>query len=88
MQAGSYKLVFFWKNDDGGGTNPPAAIDNVVIRQETCPTPATLQVTNVTYNSASLAWAEMGTASQWIVEYGVSGFTQGTGSTLLLREPK
>ena len=84
LQAGSYKLVCYWYNDNASGSNPPAAIDNVVIRQESCPTPATLQVTNVTHNSASIAWAEMGTASQWIVEYGVDGFAQGSGTTILL----
>ena len=28
---GLYKLVFLWRNDNVGGTQPPAAIDNVVL---------------------------------------------------------
>ena len=31
IPAGSYKLVFFWKNDSYGGDNPPAAVDNISI---------------------------------------------------------
>ena len=31
--AGTYKLVFGWKNDSGGGTNPPASIDNVIVKK-------------------------------------------------------
>ena len=33
LTAGSYKLVFMWCNDNGGGTNPPAAVDNISINQ-------------------------------------------------------
>ena len=29
--AGNYNLVFFWKNDANGGSQPPAAIDNIEI---------------------------------------------------------
>ena len=30
--------------------------------------------------TASLAWTEQGTASEWHIEYGVAGFTPGTGA--------
>ena len=30
---GDYKLLFVWNNDNNGGTNPPAAIDSVVVRE-------------------------------------------------------
>ncbi|GBU23950.1 hypothetical protein R83H12_00570 [Fibrobacteria bacterium R8-3-H12] len=29
--TGTYKLVFFWKNDYTTGTNPPAAVDNIIV---------------------------------------------------------
>ncbi len=29
--AGEYTLVFYWKNDGSGGTNPPAAVDDIEI---------------------------------------------------------
>ena len=31
--AGTYKLVIAWKNDGSGGTQPPASIDNVVVKK-------------------------------------------------------
>ena len=30
-EAGNYQVVFAWRNDGSGGTNPPAAIDNFKI---------------------------------------------------------
>ncbi|GBU26160.1 hypothetical protein R83H12_02854 [Fibrobacteria bacterium R8-3-H12] len=29
--TGTYKLVFFWKNDYTTGTNPPAAVENIIV---------------------------------------------------------
>ena len=40
---GAYKWVFFWHNDGSVGTTPPAAVDNVQLAHNTCPSP-----TNVT----------------------------------------
>jgi hypothetical protein len=31
--AGLYNLVFFWKNDNSGGTQPPAAIDSITVKK-------------------------------------------------------
>lgn len=33
--AGTYKVVFFWRNDNSGGSNPPAAVDNFSIGSAT-----------------------------------------------------
>jgi hypothetical protein len=33
---GIYKIVFAWKNNSSGGTNPPIAIDNISIVPLTC----------------------------------------------------
>ncbi|MBQ2575207.1 MAG: fibronectin type III domain-containing protein, partial [Bacteroidales bacterium] len=32
IEEGSYNLIFYWLNRDGGGENPPAAIDNISIK--------------------------------------------------------
>src|SRR5690606_10678085 len=42
-----------------------------------CPAPTAFQVTGVTPATASLSWSGTG---NFIVEYGLSGFTQGTGT--------
>ena len=34
LPAGSYRLVFHWKNDGGGGTTPGASIDNISVSSQ------------------------------------------------------
>ena len=48
----------------------------------TCPgvTAASFHASNPTLNSVDLTWTEPGTANKWQIEYGLNGFTQGTGS--------
>ena len=54
LKAGTYMVVFAWKNDGSLFNNPPAAIDNFSIRQITCPAPKAPIVKDVTTNSAIL----------------------------------
>jgi len=77
------RLVFCWINDNGGGTNPPAAIDNINITSgpitSICNAPSMLYANNVTENSATLAWTSAATnfniryrtvgATSWISTY-------------------
>lgn len=65
LEAGSYYLVFFWKNDSSVGSNPPAAIDNINIVKITCPLIANLSVTDITNESATISWRELGSAQTW-----------------------
>jgi len=41
LEEGGYNLVFFWKNDSGGGDNPPAAVDNIVVKTGSGPSDPT-----------------------------------------------
>lgn len=68
VPAGNYKLVFVWKNDINGGSNPPAAIDNVRLERVYLP-PTGLQLNYIDYSSATLAWFAGGTESAWNVRY-------------------
>jgi hypothetical protein len=52
-------------------TTPPA-----------CLAPTNLTATSITATSASLGWTEMNSATNWTIEYGVSGFVQGTGTVV------
>ncbi|MDH6254348.1 hypothetical protein M2347_004075 [Chryseobacterium sp. H1D6B] len=55
--AGStMRLVFEWRNDSSGGTQPPVAIDNISLSIPTCLVPSALSVPTVTANSASISW--------------------------------
>ena len=58
-------------------------VDNIRVDLiPSCPRPHDLAVTNVTTNSASLSWTEVGAAYNWIVEYGPAGYTAGAGTTV------
>ncbi|KQS92841.1 fibronectin type III domain-containing protein [Chryseobacterium sp. Leaf394] len=55
--AGStMRLVFEWRNDSSGGTQPPMAIDNVNISIPSCVIPTALAVNTVTANGATISW--------------------------------
>ena len=79
--AGSTKrLVFSWRNDSSGGTQPPAAIDNIVLtytmpnpspEPPSNPVPADL-ATDVPLNQI-LSWTNNGTVTKVDVYFGLSG---------------
>src|SRR5690625_1606494 len=50
------RLVFEWRNDFSGGTQPPAAIDNIHLEIPDCPSPISLAVDNITDSSAEVSW--------------------------------
>ena len=67
--SGTYTMVFIWRNDSGGGNQPPAAIDNISISLLTCPRPTALAASNIAGRSATLSWTENGTATNWVLQY-------------------
>lgn len=79
LAPGNYKLVFAWRNDTSGGSNPPAAIDNVSITKLPCSTPVTLALdtTVLSTTTASISWVSG--ASEFEYEYADSAFTPGMG---------
>ncbi len=64
VEEGIYKMVFVWRNDGGGGTQPGAAIDNFAIRAISCSMPANVQIANFTANSVDIAWTSDAAAAQ------------------------
>ena len=64
---GTYKLVFLWSNDGSGGSNPPAAVDNVFINTNSCPAPYNLVATYVGSDTIELSWAAGGEETSWLV---------------------
>ncbi|MBR6440833.1 MAG: fibronectin type III domain-containing protein, partial [Bacteroidales bacterium] len=72
---GLYKMVFMWRNDGSGGTQPPAAIDNISIIRNTCPAPTLFTVTT-SGDTANFTWTDAaGTA--WDLAYVAEGMTPG-----------
>ncbi|MBS7321342.1 MAG: gliding motility-associated C-terminal domain-containing protein, partial [Myroides sp.] len=61
------RIVFEWRNDGGGGTQPPAAVDNVNLTFVTCPAPTNINssVTCELPPTATLTWTPGGSETQW-----------------------
>ncbi len=57
-------------------------VDDIVVDEPSCPAPSVQTETNITTTSADLGWTENGTATSWNIEYGATGFTQGSGTTI------
>lgn len=56
-------------------------VDNFRVRGiPTCPEPTDLTATNLSLTSTEIGWTESGTSTVWNIEYGVAGFTPGTGT--------
>ncbi len=76
--------VRFGQEDTNPATTPAGvdgySFDDIAIR-ETCPNPTKLTATNITQTSATLSWVA-GWASNWDLEYGLSGFTLGRGTQI------
>ena len=79
--SGNYYLLFYWLNDASGGTQPPAAVDNISITLRGCPVAEGLELTGATTNTLTVAWTEHPLAQQYVVEYGPAGFVPGTGTS-------
>ena len=72
VPAGNYYLTFAWRNDNSGGTNPPAAVDNINIDIVTCFAPTIDSVYDITTTTATVTWTDANeTAPQaWTVRLG------------------
>ena len=79
--AGSVmRLVFEWRNDTSGGTQPPAAIDNILLRVCSTATPVvTVVPASITHNSATLTWPQDPGGATYQIRYRVLG--SGTWNT-------
>jgi len=46
------RLYFLWKNDHSDGSNPPAAIDNILVKAINCAIPADFAITDISSSTA------------------------------------
>lgn len=80
--ASETNYEFYVQADCGGGDTSswtgPFSFTTLI----SCPKPTALTATNVTPTTAELGWTENGTATQWNIEWGTTGFTQGTGTMI------
>ncbi|ASK30564.1 hypothetical protein CEY12_10785 [Chryseobacterium sp. T16E-39] len=62
------RLVFEWRNDGSGGTQPPAAIDNVKLLICNTTTPV-VTLSGITHNAATVTWPQDNGGASYIVRY-------------------
>ncbi len=74
--------VRFGQEDNYTTSNDGISFDNIIIKENSCLKPSNLSASSITYNSASLSWTENGSATDWDIEYGAEGFSQGSGTTV------
>ncbi len=78
--AGVYKLVFFWTNNSSYSSQPPAAIDNIRLRANTCPFDSQVYLLSSAQESVTIEWS--GSETTYRLEYGPVGFYPGTGTVM------
>lgn len=70
------RLVFQWRNDGGGGTQPSVAIDNIVLRVCSTATPVvTVVPASITHNTATITWPQDIGGASYQVRYRPIGST-------------
>ena len=67
VEAGTYNVVFLWRNDGSGGTQTPAAVDNFSITKVLCTKPGkpTIDKANITATAAEIVWAVQDGQTAW-----------------------
>ena len=83
--TGSWTNEVSWDITDGDGMIIASGVHNGLASNAygfcpTCPSPSSLGTTNLTADSATLTWIAGGVETLWNIEWGVSGFIQGTGT--------
>ena len=71
LAPGTYNLVFMWANDGSGGSQPPAAVDNVSIRLLNCYQPQNFAVSYLTPDTISMTWTPGGSETTWEITNGI-----------------
>ena len=57
-------------------------IDNICISAPSCLSPVALSASNITSSGADLSWTPSGSETVWNVDYGPTGYTVGTGTSV------
>ncbi|WP_196891612.1 T9SS type A sorting domain-containing protein [Aureivirga marina] len=90
----SFSLVDFKENNvkirfrsttDYSGYRQGWFLDDILIENVSCFYPTTIETSSILDTSVTLSWNDSG-ATSYVVEYGVSGFTLGTGTQITTNE--
>ena len=76
------RLYLLWRNDNSGGSQPPAAVDNITITPVNCIPPTALTAEDVSTTEIMFSVNGTNNVQGYQVEYGATGFAQGQGTTI------
>ena len=82
----TYRLVFHWRDAFtfyGGASNPPAAVDNVMLHSLECAAPTQLTVSDIDENSATISWSGNAASYSVIVTQGANESYQEVFDTIV-----
>ncbi len=85
LSAYSGNVYLAFHIPSGGFDGWRVYIDDVNVEEmPSCLPVTTVASNNVTDSSATLSWTDLNSATSWQIEYGVTGFTPGSGTTLVV----
>ena len=77
----SNTIIRFTVYEDPSSFYSDVSIDDVTVEETpSCANPTLLMANNVTPSSADLGWTAGGTETSWDIEWGTTGFSQGSGN--------
>ncbi len=82
LTLGSDQYIAFRVAANGGSVGAVFIDDVSVTVAPDCPEPTLLSFISSTTTTATIGWQENGSATSWEAEYGLEGFTPGSGTTL------
>lgn len=93
--AGTYRMriraefTYNFDVDPCNKINWGSAVDVtiIVLEKATCPAPSELKTVSVNQTTAKISWKNNDEANQWVVEYGIAGFTPGQGTKKTVNSP-
>ena len=68
------------------GTNVSGFDLMIQCEEVSCYVVQNLRDSLITASSATIKWSEIGSATEWEVEYGLDGFVRGSGTTMLVND--
>ena len=74
--------ISFYVVSDGSVTGQTFVYSVSCSPPPSCPDPSGLTSSNVTSSSSDFSWTAGGSETAWNIEYGASGFAQGSGTTV------
>ncbi|MEE4178342.1 MAG: choice-of-anchor D domain-containing protein [Bacteroides sp.] len=75
---GIHTLIYTYSSTSGCQGSAQVMIE--VLEAPDCSSPTNLAAFDITFNSALLSWTSGGNETQWLLEWGLSGFSPGIGS--------